>query len=90
MSALGCVLAAASILISVTLYAQNRKAAEALCTFKTDLQRRVDDGNEFLAKHPNGIPGIPAKTLRTSLDNQQRTISALRGLSCPPPPKSHL
>lgn len=64
---------------------ENQQAKDALCVFRSDLQARVDAGNEFLADHPDGIPGIPAKQFRTSLDNQQRTVSALRGLSCPKP-----
>lgn len=61
----------------------NRQAVDSLCVFRADLQQRVDAGNKFLAQHPDGIAGIPAKQFRASLDNQQRTVSALHGLSCP-------
>jgi hypothetical protein len=63
---------------------ENSRASVALCALRVDLQRRVAASEKFLAEHPNGIPGIPARTLRDSIDNQQRTISALVVLRCPP------
>lgn len=73
--------------VAVFGFLANQRAVDSLCTLRTDLQTRVDAGNQFLADHPRGIPGIPAKQFRTSLDNQQRTVSALSGLSCPAPRK---
>lgn len=54
----------------------------ALCALRHDLERRVGDGERFLAEHPHGIPGIPAETLRTSVEGQVRTIRALRVVRC--------
>lgn len=58
----------------------------ALCTFKTDLQKRVTQSRDFLAKHPNGIPGIPASVIVQGLRNQQATVDSLENLNCPDKP----
>jgi hypothetical protein len=54
----------------------------ALCALRHDLEQRVSAGGRFLADHPRGIPGVPAKTLRQSIDGQRRTIRALRSVDC--------
>lgn len=54
----------------------------SLCTFVADLQRRHDDGVQFLEDHPDGIPGISAKDIQRSIDAQQSTLDALSGLDC--------
>lgn len=56
----------------------------ALCTFRFDLQQRVDQSKEFLKENPEGIPGIPAETLRQTIEGQERTIASLDSLHCPP------
>lgn len=60
----------------------NTTTTLALCALKEDLQRRVKTGRDFLAAHPNGIPGIPVKTIKDGITNQQRTIDSLRILKC--------
>ena len=60
----------------------NTASTHALCVLRDDLKTRVKSSTDFLAMHPDGIPGIPAKTLRDGIHNQQRTISALRTLQC--------
>jgi hypothetical protein len=55
---------------------------EAICALTADLEIRTDSTRRFLAQHPKGIPGIPATTLRESLQNQERTIDALSVVSC--------
>lgn len=55
---------------------------DALCTFRGDLEKRVANSRDFLKENPEGIPGIPAMTLRTSITNQESTIAALSDLSC--------
>jgi ABC-type transporter Mla subunit MlaD len=58
----------------------------ALCTFRQDLQDRVDSSHEFLVTHPHGIKGLAtAKQIQDDIANRQRTIQSLAGLSCPPP-----
>lgn len=55
---------------------------EAICALTADLEVRTEGTRRFLNDHPNGIPGIPASTLRESLQNQERTIDALSVVSC--------
>lgn len=57
-------------------------AQDALCVFRDDLARRIDQTRDFLADHPNGIPGIDGGVLRNSLKNQQQTLDALSVLRC--------
>lgn len=57
----------------------------ALCALRSDLETRVQSGNDFLSKHPGGIPGIPVATIRASNANEERTIIALSPLPCPKP-----
>lgn len=70
------------LLIALKAFDQSAKTHRALCTLQRDLQQRVDSGNAFLRAHPHGIPGIPVATIRTSIEGQQRTITALSGLGC--------
>lgn len=79
---------AASVLLWRSATAQidaNNRTTVAVCELRADLERRVRSSTRFLQEHPDGIPGIPARTIRDSLENQQRTISALRDLKCPKP-----
>lgn len=55
---------------------------EAICALTADLAVRTEGTRRFLGEHPHGIPGIPARTLRESLQNQERTIGALSVVSC--------
>lgn len=77
-----CIATAANTTANVVAYVANQDTHDSLCALRLDLERRVESQLRFLAEHPDGIPGIPAKTIRTGIDNQQRTISALHGLSC--------
>jgi hypothetical protein len=54
----------------------------ALCTLRGDLEQRVATTKKFLAHNPEGLPGLPAKVLRTSIANQESTIDALSNLNC--------
>lgn len=83
---------ALSVSVGVFAIAQSIKVANdsdrtvaALCTFRADLQSRVDQTERFLVDHPKGFAGIPRATLQQSADGQRRTIVALRSLQCPPP-----
>lgn len=60
-----------------------KQAHDALCVFKADLGQRVNASREFLTTHPQGIPGIPAAVIRTSVMNQQATLDSLSALTCP-------
>lgn len=54
----------------------------ALCTFRADLARRAEDAEDFLQDNPDGIPGLSAEAIQTSIDNQRRTLDSLSGLPC--------
>lgn len=70
--------------VSARVDANQRADTSALCTLRSDLQSRVTSGATFLRQHPKGIAGIPAATLRASINSQQRTIHALASIVCPP------
>jgi hypothetical protein len=69
---------ALSARIDVRLEQVNR----ALCTFRLDLQQRIDSSRAFLKTHPGGIPGISAAQIKSSINSQQRTVNALANLNC--------
>ena len=76
---------------AVTLYilhrvdSNQRANTHALCALRADERQRVDSGRQFLLTHPGGIPGISPGLIRTSLSDEQRTVNALAGLTCPKP-----
>lgn len=86
--AIALLLAAGSMFLSALLFTRladtTTRTNDALCTFRADVQQRVDNTEGFLIEHPQGIPGVPAATLRQSLVGQRRTVTALSGLPCPP------
>lgn len=61
---------------------EGQEAHDALCTFRTDLQRRITLGRQFLATHPEGIPGISAADLARSIAGQESTLKALKISNC--------
>jgi hypothetical protein len=67
------------------VYLDQKNTTKTLCTLRDDLRKRVDASVNFLADHPNGVPGIPAKTILDGIKNQRDTIIALNGLDCPTP-----
>jgi hypothetical protein len=81
------VVVSAALVVSVVAYARITDVADrttgSLCALRHDLEDRVANGERFLRDHPRGIPGIPAGTLRTSVDGQRRTVEALGDLRCP-------
>jgi hypothetical protein len=68
--------------LSNQIAGNQRNDTQALCAFRGDLSRRVQSSIDYLAAHPNGILGIPAATIRLSLDNEQHTLTALSSLKC--------
>lgn len=70
------------IIVGVRVYLDSRNTADALCTFRQDLERRVIATTDFLKENPKGIPGIPPRFLLESVANQQRTIVSLQSLDC--------
>lgn len=55
---------------------------KTLCTFTNDLEKRIQNTEEFLDEHPNGIPGIPKSAFVVGLNNQKETLEALSDLKC--------
>lgn len=51
----------------------------ALCALRSDLQSRVQQGQQFLDHQPKGQYTV---AIRTSIEGQLRTIKALSGISC--------
>jgi presenilin-like A22 family membrane protease len=81
----------AGLSIFVYVDAANRRAAiaevavetnTALCALRGDLERRIAAAEVFLDENPDGVPGISAEVIRTSIANQQLTIDALSSLDC--------
>lgn len=84
------------VINSARLGGQGRESHIALCTFRSDLRSRLTDQRvkiarteAFISAHPDGIPGIPAKTIKQgladdkqTLRNLKHTIAALNILHC--------
>lgn len=62
---------------------ESQRTTRALCALRDDIKRRVKTSKEYLADHPNGAPGIPAKVVQDEIRNQQWTVVALHDLKCP-------
>lgn len=73
-----------AILIAVAAGFTANQNREAACALRADVERRVDEGKNFLIAHPNGLPklGFSRAELQDTVDNQQRTVDALGGLIC--------
>lgn len=63
-------------------YSESQTNHSSLCSFKGDLQTRVVEGESYLKGHPQGVAGVPASTIKESLDNEKRTIESLSDLNC--------
>ncbi len=64
------------------LAAQGQQAHAALCALKNfqeveagKAQVQLDKSKDFLATHPNALPGVPAAVLQQSQDAQQKSIN---------------
>jgi hypothetical protein len=56
---------------------------DGVCGFVDDLDARVEQGQDFLAKNPDGFGGLDADTLQNQINGQQRTANVLRqGVNC--------
>lgn len=64
-----------------TVSAQNR---QAVCNLRTDLEQRVNQGEEFITNHPDSVRklGFTIPQAQEELDNQRRTLQALSVVSC--------
>jgi hypothetical protein len=55
----------------------------AVCALRHDLKNRVATAQAFLKTHPHGFAGVTVKVLQAQITSQQKTIRALRSLTCP-------
>jgi hypothetical protein len=57
---------------------------EAACSLRTDVERRVANGKQFLDKHPEGLPkiGFTRSDILKEIQNQERTVDSLGVLIC--------
>jgi hypothetical protein len=76
------VLYLAVAIVGAVSFHSTRVNTDALCALRGDLKNRVAASQRFLVDHPAGVAGIPAKTIRDGIKNQQRTIAALKNISC--------
>lgn len=67
----------------VYVYTTTENNKEALCAYQADLEQRITTGEQFLRDNPRGIPGIPAPTIRASLDNLKQALGAFSIVNCP-------
>jgi hypothetical protein len=55
---------------------------QALCLFRENIEKQVATSEEFLEENPDGIPGLPAATIKASIQRQKDTLKALDILEC--------
>jgi hypothetical protein len=81
------VAAVVSILLVVQqnrrLIRDGKQAHDGLCVLKADYRHRIGQSTAFLARHPNGIDGISAGVIVTSIATMQTTLDALSIIRCP-------
>lgn len=56
---------------------QGRQAHDGICAVRANLIRRVEATEEYLRKHPEGIAGVDAETIRKSEADQRQTIEVI-------------
>lgn len=73
------------LFVTIKVNSESSETKASLCTFRTDLQTRLDATRDILDKNPNAFDGlgIPKAVITQNIRNQQRTVDALRGLDCP-------
>lgn len=76
--------------VAIYSYLSARNTRDALCALREDLARRALANTEFLRANPDGVGGIPPKTILEGIYNYQRTIVALKDLNCENPPEAAL
>lgn len=69
------------VILIQKLVQEGVRANKALCALAEDLQRRIDDGKESLArskaafaKNPNLLPSVPRALIEAGWEQQQKTI----------------
>lgn len=83
-----CIVILSIVLLAVAGYAYNqgRKNTRALCAIRANAENRLEQTQQFLRDHPNGIAGISVADLQRSLNAYTATIRSLDDVDCPPKP----
>jgi hypothetical protein len=63
-------------------YQLGQKNKRALCTIRANAQTRADATQDFLLRHPNGIPGVTVLDLNRSINAYRATVHALDDVNC--------
>lgn len=71
-------------LVSGVLYtwSVSRNNQKALCTYRADVEARIQQGELFLIEHPRGVQGISPEAIKQGLDNQRRVAAAFQDVNC--------
>lgn len=75
------------IITSITAINANESATEnhnAICTFREDLQARVDQSRRIIQTNPELIQefGLTVKQVRVQIQQQQASVDSLAGIDC--------
>jgi len=81
--ALGIGLVLVGIAVGVwKVYDLADNAHKAICALRADRIQSIEDAQQFLRKHPDGIPGITRRDIQRSIDQQEVTVRAFRFADC--------
>lgn len=58
-------------------------AHRALCILRNDFRARITASLAFLQNHPNGIDGLSASDILSSINMERKTVLILAILNCP-------
>lgn len=61
---------------------QNADTTSALCSLRDNIASRAADSQDFLKKHPHGIPGITPAVIEAGVKRDENAVEALSGLPC--------
>lgn len=77
-------LAAGGLAVKVALdeSSQADKTTQALCTLDQNAAGRIQDSQNFLEAHPNGVAGISRSVIVAGIVRDKKTVTALAVLRC--------
>ena len=80
---LGVFLVIVGVIVGIyRVYDTADKAHQAICALRVDRIRGIQEGREFLRRHPSGIPGITRADIERSIATQRETVRAFRFADC--------
>jgi hypothetical protein len=68
--------------IAIYTYSLSQRNKRALCAIRHNAEDRVNSAQEFLLKHPKGIPGITPDDLRRTIQIYETNARALDDVNC--------